>query len=133
MKSLQGTPWDRLICRTPSRKTAQDSSSQAPHVPALPMAKETERPSEDASERRSAKAQDLNLPTVPQVITVPRAAETERTEVIVVQTHGGRRWGRSRQRSQRQPDSGPIASSEQSDGTNRLDRRTTAREFRCQA
>ena len=40
------------------------------------MAKETERPSGDADERRSAKAQDLNPPTVPHVIRVPRAADT---------------------------------------------------------
>ena len=41
------------------------------------MAKETECPSEDADERRSAKAQDLNPPTVPHVIRVPSAADTE--------------------------------------------------------
>ena len=33
--------------------------------------KETERSSEDADERRSVKAQDLNPPEVPHVIRVP--------------------------------------------------------------
>ena len=41
------------------------------------MVKESERPSEDASERRGVKAQDLNPPTVPHVIRVPGGADTE--------------------------------------------------------
>ena len=41
------------------------------------MVKTSARPSEDASERRSAKAQDLTLPVVPHVIPDPRAADTE--------------------------------------------------------
>ena len=54
-----------------------DHHQTTPSVPTPPMAKESARPSEDASERRSAKAQDLNPPTVPRVIRVPRAADTE--------------------------------------------------------
>ena len=38
-----------------------------------PLGKESERPSEDADERRSPKAQDLNPPAGLHVITVPRA------------------------------------------------------------
>ena len=72
--SLQA-PWSRLAGRPAGRP--RKTAPQAPSVPTPPMAEESERPSEDASERRSAKAQDLNLPTVPHVIRVPRAADTE--------------------------------------------------------
>ena len=55
------------------RKTAP----QAPPVATLLVAKASERLGEDASERRSAKARDLNPPLVPHVIPVPRAADKE--------------------------------------------------------
>ena len=75
LKGLQGTPWNRLAGRPAGRprKTASDATP----VATPPVLKETERPSEDADEGRSAKAQDLNHPTVPHVIRVPRAADTE--------------------------------------------------------
>ena len=75
VRSLQGTPWDRLAGRPAGRP--RKTAPQATPVATPPVAKETERPSEDADERRSAKAQDLNPPTVPHVIRVPRAADTE--------------------------------------------------------
>ena len=75
VKGLQGTPWNRLAGRPAGRPRKTDP--QATPVATSPVAKETERPSEDADERRSAKAQDLNPPTVPRVIRVPRAADTE--------------------------------------------------------
>ena len=75
VRSLQGTPWDRLAGRPAG--TPRKTAPQAPSVPTPPMAKESDRPSEDASERRSAKAQDLNPPTIPHVIRVPRATDTE--------------------------------------------------------
>ena len=58
-------------------ETAPRFSSQSVGVATPPVAKETERPSEDADERRSAKAQDLNPLTVPHVIRVPRAGDTK--------------------------------------------------------
>ena len=64
-------------CRTSGRQTVARQLLKQPSVPTPPMAKESDRPSEDAGERRSAKAQDLNPPTVPHVIRVPRAADTE--------------------------------------------------------
>ena len=75
VKSLQGTPWDRLAGRPAGRpcKTAP----QAPPVATRPVAEASGRPSEDASERRSAKGQDFNPPVIPLVIPVPRAAEPE--------------------------------------------------------
>ena len=71
VKSLQGTRWDR----TPGGKTSQDSSSGNARCDT--SIGQSERPSEDADERRSAKAQDLNPPAVPHVIRVPRAAGAE--------------------------------------------------------
>ena len=65
--SLQKRPAGR------PRKTAL----QAPPVATPPVAKASDRPSEDASECRSAKAQDLTPPKVPHVIPVSRAADTE--------------------------------------------------------
>ena len=75
VKDLQGTPWDRLAGRPAGRP--RKTTPQAPSVPTPPLAKESERPSEDASERRSAQAQDVNIPAVPHVIPVLRAADTE--------------------------------------------------------
>ena len=69
------TTRNRLAGRPPGRP--RKTTSQAPPVPTPPFAKDSERPSEDASERRSAKAQDLIPPTAPHVIRVPRAADTE--------------------------------------------------------
>ena len=62
VKSLQGTSWDRL---------------QAPPVAKPPSAKESQRPSEDADERRSAKAQDLNPPTAPLITISSRSRHRE--------------------------------------------------------
>ena len=73
VKSLQGTLWDRLAGRPAGR--LRQTAPQAPPVATPPVAKETERPSEDAEERRIAKAQDLNPPAVPHVI----AQQTPRT------------------------------------------------------
>ena len=75
VRSLQGTPWDRLAGR-PARRPRKTALQATPFA-TPPAAKETERPSEDAAERRSAKPQDLNPPTVPHVIRVPRATDTE--------------------------------------------------------
>ena len=75
VRSLQGTPWDRLAGRSAGRP--RKKAARATPVATPPVAKETERPSEDADERRSAKAQDLNPPRVPHVIRVPDAADTE--------------------------------------------------------
>ena len=74
-EQLAGNSVDRLAGLPAGRP--HKTAPQAPSVPTPPMAKESERPSEDASDRRSAKAQDLNPPTVPHVIRVPRAADTE--------------------------------------------------------
>ena len=63
----------RQACRTPSGETSHDSPSSTACCDTL-VAKASERPSEDASERPNAKAQDLNLPVVPHVIPIPRAA-----------------------------------------------------------
>ena len=63
-------------CRTASGKTSQDSSSITARAK-VSVAKASAQPSEDASERRSAKAQDLTLPVVPHVVPVLRAADTE--------------------------------------------------------
>ena len=65
VKSLQGTPWDRLAGR-PAGKTSQESSSSTARCD-----------TSDASERCSAKAQDFTLPVVLHVVPVPRAADTE--------------------------------------------------------
>ena len=75
VEGLQGPPWDRLAGRPAGR--LRKTAPQATPVATPPAAKEIERPSEDADERRSAKAQDLNPPTVPHVIRAPRAADTE--------------------------------------------------------
>ena len=75
VKGLQGTPWNRLAGRPAARP--RETAPQETAVATPPVAKETVRPSEDADERRSAKAQDLILPAVPCVIRVPRAADTE--------------------------------------------------------
>ena len=40
-------------------------------------AEASERPSDEANKRRSAKAHDLTPPVVPHVIPVPRAADKE--------------------------------------------------------
>ena len=69
---------------------------KATPVATPPAAKETERPSEDAGERRSAKAQDFNPPTVPHVILVPRAADTENepsSSSSTMETEDGRARG----------------------------------------
>ena len=60
-------------CRTAS---GQDSSSITARAK-VSVAKASARPSEDASERRSAKAQDLTPPVAPHVVPVLRAADTE--------------------------------------------------------
>ena len=75
VKVLQGTPRNRLAGRAPGRpcKTAPDATP----VATPPVAKETERPSEDADERRSTKAEDFSPPAVPHVIRVLRATDTE--------------------------------------------------------
>ena len=113
VRSLQGTPWDRLAGRPAGRPRKT--------VGTLPVAKETERPSEDADERCSAKAQDLNPPTVPHVIRVPHAADTENEPRSLssgpVETEG--RWRRSFQHGQRFSSS--SSSSEQPSGTGRQD------------
>ena len=75
VKSLQGTLWDRVAGRPAGRP--RKTAPQAPTIATPRVAKASERPSEDASERRSAKAQDLNPPVVPHVISVSRAADTE--------------------------------------------------------
>ena len=75
VRCLQGTPWERLAGRQARRP--RKTAPQATPVATPPVAEETERPREDADERRSAKAQDLNPPTVLHVIRVPRAADTE--------------------------------------------------------
>ena len=67
----------RQTCRTPSGKTSQNSSSSNARRDTSSGKKKTERPSVDADERRSAKAQDLNPPTVLHVIRVPHAADNE--------------------------------------------------------
>ena len=59
VRSLQGTPWDRLAGRPAGRP--RKTAPQTTPVATPPVAKETERPSEDADERRSAKAQDLKF------------------------------------------------------------------------
>ena len=57
------------------------------------MAKASERPSEDASERRNAKAQDPTPLVVPHVIPVPRAADLENEPISASEPmdrdHGG--------------------------------------------
>ena len=60
-------------CSPPSGKNSSSSND----VATPPLAKESVRPSEDADERGSAKAQDLNPSAVPHVIPVLRAADTE--------------------------------------------------------
>ena len=75
VKGLQRTPWSKLAGRPVGRP--RKTAPQATPVATPPVAKEAERPSEDADERRSAKAQDLNPPAVPNVIRVPSAAVTE--------------------------------------------------------
>ena len=94
VKSLQGTPWDRLARRPTGRP--RKTTPRAPPVPTLPLVKESERPSEDASERRSAKAHDLNPPTVPHVIRVFRAGDTENEPSLSssrpMETEDGERW-----------------------------------------
>ena len=97
------------------------------------MAKETERPSEDADERRSAKVQDLNPPTVPHVIRVPRATDTENEP----RSSSSRPMERPKMGAlvTTQPATKPSSSSsssKQSDGTDRQNWRT-ARGLRCQA
>ena len=66
VRSLQGTPWDRLAGRLAGR--LRKTLAEAPPVATPPVAKVSERPSEDASVRRNANAQDHNLPVVPRVI-----------------------------------------------------------------
>ena len=75
VKGLQGTPWNRLAGRPAGRPRKTDPQATLRCDISISK-KETERPSEDADERRSAKPQDLN-PPVPHVIRVPRAADTE--------------------------------------------------------
>ena len=94
VRSLHRTPWDRLAGRPAGRP--RKTAPQATPVATPPAAKETERPSEDAGGRRSAKAQDLNLPNNSSCHPSPsRSRHRERTEIIVIQTNGDRRWGRS--------------------------------------
>ena len=75
VKGLQGTPRNWLAGRAAGRpcKTAPDATP----VATPPVAKETERPSEDADERRSTKAEDFSPPAVPHVIRVLRAKDNE--------------------------------------------------------
>ena len=75
VKSLQGTPWRRLARRPAGRP--RKTAPQAPLVATPPLTKASERPSEDANERRCAKAQHLTPPVVLHVIPVLRAADTE--------------------------------------------------------
>ena len=75
VRSLQGTPWDRLAGRLAGRP--RKTAPQATPVATPPVAQETKRPSEDADQRRSAKAQDLDPPTVPHVIRISRTADSE--------------------------------------------------------
>ena len=72
---VQGTPWDRLAGRPAGR--LRKTALQAPPVATPLVANASERPSEGASERRSAKAQDFTLPVVPHVVPVLHAADTE--------------------------------------------------------
>ena len=123
-------------CRTPSGRTSQNRFLKRAPVATPPAAEETERPSEDADECRSAKAQDLNPPAVPSCHpSSSRSRHRERTEHIVIQNHGDQRWGRSSRHSQRRSCAGPIAGScsEQTNGINKSEWRTTVRELRCQA
>ena len=126
VKDLQGTPRNRLAGRLAGR--LRKTAPQATPVQRPPVAKETERPSAETYERRSAKAQELNPPVVPHVIQVLRAADTvnERSSSIAVQTHGDRRWVRSTQHNQQRPCAGQIASSssEQTDAIDRSEWRT---------
>ena len=75
VKSLQGTLVDSLAGRPAGRpgKTAP----QALPVATPPEATASEGPNDDASERGSAKAQDLTPPMLPHVIPVLHAAENE--------------------------------------------------------
>ena len=73
VKSCQGTPWDRLAGRPAGRP--HKTALQAPPVETPPAATESERPSDDVSERRGAKAQDLTPPVVPHVPPAPRAEQ----------------------------------------------------------
>ena len=57
VKGLQGTPLDKFTGRPAGRP--RKTAPQATLVATPPVAKEIERPSEDADERRSAKAQEL--------------------------------------------------------------------------
>ena len=75
VKSCQGTPWDRLARRPAGRP--RKTAHQAPPVATPPAATASEQPSDDADERRSAKAQDPKPPAVPHVPPVPRAEEKE--------------------------------------------------------
>ena len=94
MKSLQGTPWDRLAGRPAGRP--RKTAPQAPLVPTPPMAEETERPSED------------------DVITVLRAADTENEPSSLSSRPMETEDGGARDNA-----ASSSSSSEQSDGTNR--------------
>ena len=76
VRSSQGTPWDGLAGR-PAGRFRKTAPQATPMCRLLQWPRKPIRPSEDADERRSAKAQDLNPPTVPHVIRVPREADTE--------------------------------------------------------
>ena len=82
-KSLQGSPWDRLPGRPAGRprKTVLPSTARCD----TSSCQASERPSEDASERSSAKVQDIAPPVVPRVIPVLRAADMENEPLMRIQ------------------------------------------------
>ena len=119
-----------LVRRTPWDVWKADRARQLLKHPLsrlVPMAKESDGPSENAGLRRSAKAQDLN----PQQFLISSESR-EPTELIVIQTNGDGNWGRSSQHSQRRLSSSSSSSSKHSHGTGSQDWRT-ARELRFQA
>ena len=94
VKSCQGSLWDWVPMRPAGRP--RKAAPQAPPVATPPAATATERPSDDASERRSTKAQDLIPPVVPTSLPlfVQKRRRTNQVQHLGprIQTVGALRW-----------------------------------------